>query len=64
MRRKDNEHELVLPRIVEEYQKLATAKDLLRDIYIELGPYRTKGDVITDATWTKVLEYFNFDDSE
>lgn len=63
MKRKD-EPELVLPRIVEEYQKLAEAKELLLSIYVELGPYRTKGDVITDATWTKVLEYFNFDDSE
>lgn len=52
----------VMEQMLEELGKLKEAHDLLDDIYLEIGPYKDRQ--VTNVTWNKVLNYFEFDDSE
>lgn len=38
------------------------ALKLLESVYVEIGPY--KQDPVSEATWSKVRDFFGFDDSE
>ena len=52
----------MLDKLLEEIKDLKKAKELLEAIYIEVGPY--KHTHIDNNTWSKVCDYFNFDDGE
>lgn len=47
---------------LEEILALRQADELLEAIFREMGPYR--GNKVSDETWRKVQDHFNFDDSE
>ena len=51
-----------LDKVLDEIATLETARRLLETIYTEIGPY--KNGKLTDETWHKVKDFFEFDDSE
>lgn len=48
--------------LIDDLQVLSEADTLLQDIFSEIGPYNNRK--ISDETWEKVRNYFEFDDSE
>ncbi len=56
-------------KIVEELQRLQLAHELLDKVFLAIGPYpdleiQKKLNQIDGKLWSKVKDYFNFDDSE
>lgn len=49
-------------RFMEELQTLHEGFALLEKIWSDVGPY--KNGKISDETWSKVRNYFQFDDAE
>ncbi len=49
-------------KLCNEIGKLQQAHELLEELYLAVGPYQD-GE-IPDKTWSKVKDYFKFDDSE
>lgn len=54
-----------LQEFLNEIYKLQNAHTLLEQIWLELDPYyKDAHRKISEETWSKVREYFKFDDSE
>jgi hypothetical protein len=54
--------ESVLDKVLDEINELKLAKEILTEVYIDIGPYQDRE--VKDETWTRVRNFFNFDDSE
>lgn len=60
---KQKQHPIdLIDKFIDGYHELKQARELLLDLYIEIGPY--KDGKIKESTWDKVRDYFDFDDSE
>jgi len=53
---------VTLETFLEEIMDLKEAKELLEQLFIELGPYQN--GKISQNTWLEICNYFEFDDSE
>jgi hypothetical protein len=51
-----------IDNLLEDIKKMRVATELLENLWAELGPYRT--NKISEETWDKVRNFFNFDDGE
>lgn len=61
MKKRDNEKE-IWDAIVSHVSRGELAEKLLEQVYCDIGPY--KRDDVSDETWVKVRDFFEFDDSE
>ena len=52
----------MLDQLLIEMQKLKIAKELLDDVYRDIGPYNT--GKVTRETLNKLQKFYKFDDSE
>lgn len=53
--------EFCLEKFITEIKHLREAKELLEEIWVEVGPYSNK---LNNETMIKLQKYFDFDDSE
>lgn len=59
-----------MDQIMEEWARLRQAAELLEQVYIAIGPYPHKakdelhGVSYMEEPWSKVRDFFGFDDSE
>ena len=59
--------ESVLPQLLNELGRLQEARELLEQVWEELGPYGHGGlqaTVLTQPTVVRLQRFFNFDDNE
>ena len=51
-----------LDKVLEEVETLKEARTLLEQVYLDIGPYQ--GGELKDDTWSRVRDFFGFDDGE
>lgn len=54
----------MIDELIKEMQELQEAKEILKQIYSEVGPYYSPDNILSEDIIMKLRNFFKFDDSE